>query len=105
MVRSLSRHRHPWCLERFLRRLVVRASTAQLIPQNLKPPVLMFCLHDILVLPRPITRAKSRGRAALNSKRTVCITDDQGFIQDFELGGEHGGSRMIVACEITLMHA
>ena len=91
MVRSLSHHRHPWCLERFLRRLVVRVSKAQLIPQNLKPPVLMFCLHDILVLPRPITRAKSRGRAALNSKRTVCITDDQGFIQDFELGGGGGG--------------
>ena len=91
MVRSLSRHCHPWCLERFLRRLVVRASTAQLIPQNLKLPVLMFCLHDILVLPRPITRAKSRGRAALNSKRTVCITDGQGFIQDFELGGGGGG--------------
>ena len=34
-------------------------------------------LSGILVLPHPITRAKSRGRAALNSKRTVCITDDE----------------------------
>ena len=34
-------------------------------------------LSDILVLPRPITRAKSRGKPALNSKRTVCITDDE----------------------------
>ena len=30
----------------------------------------------------------------------------QGFIQDFELGGgKQDGSRMIVACESTLMHA
>ena len=31
----------------------------------------------------------------------------QGFLQDFELGaggGKHGGSRMIVVCESTLMH-
>ena len=28
---------------------------------------------------------------------------EQGFIQDFELGGE--GDRMIVACESLLMHA
>ena len=27
------------------------------------------------------------------------------FIQDFELGGGHGGSRMIVACESMLTHA
>ena len=27
----------------------------------------------------------------------------QGFIQDFELGGEQDGSRMIVVCESTLM--
>ena len=34
-------------------------------------------LSEVLVLSRPVPRAKSRGKQALNSKRTVCITDDE----------------------------
>ena len=34
-------------------------------------------LSEVLVLPRPVARAKGRGKPALNSKRTVCITDDE----------------------------
>ncbi len=34
-------------------------------------------LSEVLVLPRPVVRAKSSRKQALNSKRTVCITEDE----------------------------
>jgi len=34
-------------------------------------------LSEVLVLPCPIARAKSRGKQALNSHRTMCMTDDE----------------------------
>lgn len=34
-------------------------------------------LSEVLVLPRPIARAKSRGKQALNSHRTMCMTNDE----------------------------